>query len=237
MDADDIALPKRFEKQMSAVDSNPDVVVWGTYANHISSTGKILSLQQQGPLTEQEFYKLKKEGEIPFVIHPTTLLKKDILLKIGGYDPQFALAEDLELLSRMTDHGPILAIPEVLLLYRVHLQSSSMQKFFSQQQLVGCIVERHRARLAGTLKPELAQHKEEEQRQLPLVRLKQHINTLGQFFYRKAGLHMAEQQYLSASINLGAAIIAHPYYSIPRIWKQRLSSKARRALKESRDAD
>ena len=70
-------------------------------------------------LTEQEFYELKDVGKIPFVIHPTTLLKKDVLLKIGGYDRQFALAEDLELLSRMTVCGPILAIPEVLLLWNL----------------------------------------------------------------------------------------------------------------------
>ena len=76
MDADDISLPQRFEKQMNAVDSNPNVVVWGTYVNHISSKGKILSIQQQGPLTEQEFYELKDAGEIPFVIHPTILRTK-----------------------------------------------------------------------------------------------------------------------------------------------------------------
>jgi hypothetical protein len=112
-----------------------------------------------------------------------------------------------------------------------------MQKFFSQQQLVGHIVERHRARLAVTLNPELLHLPKEEQKQLSSVRLREHINTLGRFFYRKAGLHIAEQQHIIASINLGAAVIAHPYYSLPRLWKQRLSPKARKALKESRDVD
>src|SRR5687768_1555420 len=34
IDADDIALPDRFEKQMRTAAANPKVVAWGTYARH-----------------------------------------------------------------------------------------------------------------------------------------------------------------------------------------------------------
>ncbi len=46
MDADDIALPQRLEKQINAAIANPDVVAWGSYVQHISPTGNILSLQK-----------------------------------------------------------------------------------------------------------------------------------------------------------------------------------------------
>lgn len=232
MDADDIALPNRLEKQINAAKANPKVVIWGSYAHHISATGKILSLVKQGPTTEAEFSALRSAGEVPFVIQPSALLKKEIFLKEGGYTEGFHPTEDFELFDRMGDHGPVLAIPEPLLLYRIHSQSASMQKFFLQQTLARCVVARHRARVAGQEIPNLNQFIEEEKRQPILSRLDRKIRTLGQFWYRKAGLFFAEQQYLPAALYLGLSMAANPSYSIPRVWKQKLSPAARRAIQE-----
>ncbi|CAN1209207.1 Glycosyl transferase family 2 [Tumidithrix helvetica PCC 7403] len=234
IDADDIALPERFEKQIKAANANPKVLVWGTYAYHISSTGKVLSLQQQGPISEEEFHRILNDGMIPFVIQPTVLLKKEILLKVGEYDERFTFAQDLDLLSRISDHGSILAIPEPLLLYRVHLQSVSMQKFFLQQFFARCIYARHQARRTGAQLPEPAQFEHEEKKRPILSRLPENLQTLGRFFYRKAGLFFAEKQYIQATWYLGFAMIIYPSYSIPRIWNQKLSPQTRQALKEAK---
>jgi glycosyltransferase involved in cell wall biosynthesis len=43
MDADDISLPQRFEKQVAYLDSHPEVGVLGTYANIIDHRGKIIN--------------------------------------------------------------------------------------------------------------------------------------------------------------------------------------------------
>lgn len=108
-----------------------------------------------------------------------------------------------------------------------------MQKFFTQKILARCIFARHKAWLAGVQQPELNQFKEEEKRQPILSRLQLYIRTLGQFWYRKAGLFAAEKRYLQTGLYLGMAIASNPFYSIPRIWKQKLSPEARRAVKES----
>lgn len=233
MDADDIALPERFEKQLKAVNDNNKLVVLGTYAHHINSKGEVLSLIQQGWLTEEEFHTYREEGHLPFVIHPTALMKKDTLLKVGGYDPRFKAAEDFELFERMANYGLILAIPEPLLLYRVHSQSFSMHKFFAQKLFTKYVITRYRNRIAGNKEPDLEQFIEESKRQPALSRIAQHVPNLGQFWYRKAGLLFAEKQYLQAGLYLSMAIASNPSYSIPRVWRQKLSPEARRGMKGS----
>ena len=230
MDADDIAMPERFEKQINAAKANPKVVVWGTYANHISATGEVLSLVRQGAVNEKQFYDLWQEGHIPFVVHPTALIKKEIFLEIGGYSKDFYASEDFELFARIGNYGPILAIPEPLLLYRVHSKSESMTKFFSQKILARYVLARHRNRIAGQQEPELNQFIEEYKRQPLFSRLKRDIFTLGQFWYRKAGLFFAEKQYIQASLYLSMAIASNPLYSIPRVWKQKVSPRTRELL-------
>lgn len=233
MDADDIALPQRLEKQINAARANPKVVAWGAAVHHMNSEGKILSVSTLGPKTEEDFYKMRQEGHVVNLNHPTALLNKEIVLKVGGYNPDF-LAEDLELLDRMAQYGPILATPEPLVLYRVHSQSISMQRFFLQRQCMRYVRARHLARLAGKSEPTFEEFIAERQQRSWFVRLKDKLNTYGIFYYRKAGLLVCEKQYLSGSYYLTMSCILNPEYSIRRVWKQVLSSKSRKLLQKSR---
>ncbi|MCU0565064.1 MAG: glycosyltransferase [Oculatellaceae cyanobacterium Prado106] len=223
MDADDIALPDRLQKQVEAIHAQPQVVAWGTYAYHINAQGKPLGMARTGPTTEEEFLRQRQAGHLVQLIHPTVLLRKDVLLAVGGYDPEFELVEELELFDRMAAYGATLAIPEPLLQYRVHSASVSMQKFFIQRVLMRYVVARHRDRLAG--KPELSypQFLQDYQQQPWLSRLQRNIRTTGMFYYRKAGLLFGEAQRMKAVGYLTGAIALHPAYSLPRLWNQVLA--------------
>ncbi len=96
---------------------------------------------------------------------------------------------------------------------------------------------RHRSRIAGKEELNFEQFMEVYKRQSLLPRLDQNVRTLGQFCYRKSGLFFAEQQYLQASLYLGMAIASNPLYSIPRVWKQKLSPEARQSLEDSKNLD
>ncbi|MBW4575402.1 MAG: glycosyltransferase family 2 protein [Aphanothece sp. CMT-3BRIN-NPC111] len=233
MDADDIALPERFQKQIDAAATNPHVVAWGTYAHHINSKGKILSLARSGTTTEKEFNDLRSNGHLVQLIHPTVLLKKEVLLKIGGYKTEFEPVEELELFDRMAEYGPTLAIPEPLLLYRVHSGSVSMQRFFFQRLLMRYVVARHRSRLAGHEELSFEQFLQDYQQQPLLSRLKRHLKTSGMFCYRKAGLSFGEGEYLQACFYLSLSAALNPGYSLARVWNQVFSPKTQRWLKPS----
>jgi len=230
MDSDDIALPKRFAKQIEAANANPKVVAWGTYVHHVNLKEEVLSIQKHGLLTEEEFYDHMKRGDVPFVIHPTSLIKKEILLRVGGYDPKFSDTDDFELFDRLSDYGPILVIPEPLLLYRLHSQSVSMNKYFIRDLLIKYVYTRRAAQIKGQEVVDLDQFIGNYKHEPFLLRTKDYLNKLSQFWYRKAGVFFSEKQYLQATLYLSMVIVVNPLYAIPRIWRQRLSPEARRTL-------
>ena len=233
MDADDIALPERFAKQIKAVRSHPQVVAWGTYAYHINSQGKILGLAQTGPSTEAEFYKLRNEGHLVQLIHPTVLLKKEVLLAVGGYKPEFEPVEELELFDRMAAYGPTLVLAEPLLLYRVHSNSVSMQRFFFQRKLMRYVVSCHRARISGEQELSFEEFLQKYQKQAFWRRWQQELKTSGMYYYRKAGLSVGEGQYLQGGIYLGLSAVLNPNYSLTRLWQQVFYPKIQRFFRSS----
>ncbi len=231
IDHDDIALPNRFEKQIRAAQVNPKVVAWGGAVHHINAKGEILSISPQGPTTEEEFYRLRQEGHAINLNHPTVLLKKEIVLKVGGYRPEFFPADDIEMFDRMADYGPILALPDPLLLYRVHSQSTTMHRFFLQRNIMRYVRIRHLARLAGKKEPSFEEFLEERKHWHWFRCFKKYLETLGLFYYRKAGFFFGDKQYLQAGFYLGMSAVLNPRYSIPRVWNQALSPEACQLLK------
>ena len=69
LDADDVALPMRLEKQLAAASDAPHVVVCGAFAYSISSTGRVLGVSHMGPTTEPDFERLRAHGRLVAVIH------------------------------------------------------------------------------------------------------------------------------------------------------------------------
>lgn len=231
LDADDIWLPEKLEKQMLAADSHHEVVAWGSYVQHLSSTGDILSLQKQGATSVEEYEKLIAAGEIPFLVHSTLVVKKSVLDVIGLYNPDFPVSQDFELVSRIITQGAVLAIPEPLVFYRIHKSSASMSKFFIQQKYLRWVLARHRATLEKRYVPFYEEFMIEEENKPLLNKLKQSLTLFGQFNYRRAGLLIAERSYIWGVWWLLVAIAVNPYYSITRLWKQRLSPEARLYLR------
>ena len=79
MDADDIALPDRFEKQVAYLDSHPDMAVVGTSMMRFDENGDFGELASyQNP----DKYILKTA--VPY-FHATILMRREAMEKIGGY--------------------------------------------------------------------------------------------------------------------------------------------------------
>lgn len=233
MDADDIAMPQRLEKQIAAANSNPRAIVWGTYAHHINSRGEILGFIRQGPTTEEEFYDYQKKGEIPFFLNSSGLFKKEILVNVGGYTTEFEIGTDFDLFERLAYYGPMLVIPEPLLLYRIHLQSESMKFFFLQRLSIRYVVKRHRKFIKENKLITYDQFVKAYNNQPLWSRLSRNLHTLGQFLYRKSGCLIGEKKYFLGIVNLLAAIILNPSYSLTGLWKRKFSPEARSMMKKS----
>ncbi len=127
MDADDISLPRRLEKQVSFMDGNPDVAVCGTW---VETFGAQKILWRYPLVPEAARCRLLF---LPPVAHPSAIIRKSVLEEKGlRYDTGMRYAEDYDLWVRISEGSRISNIGETLLKYRLH--ENSLSKVFRKGQ-------------------------------------------------------------------------------------------------------
>ncbi|CAM1352043.1 glycosyltransferase [Tenacibaculum ascidiaceicola] len=130
MDADDISLPTRFEKQVDFLEMNEDHIVCGTNIKCFEYKDTTVVY----PEDKFMFLFLKS----PFA-HPTVMFR-NLQKEKGGkikYNEDFKYAQDYELWSRLYKLGRFYNLQEVLLKYRVSEQQISKEKLSEQQFYAG----------------------------------------------------------------------------------------------------
>lgn len=116
MDADDISHPDRLRKQVNFMEANPQCVCLGTNAIVIDMNGLELFTSEL-PISWQEIKKLLPTS--PF-FHSSTMIRKEVLLKCGGYNEEIKHHfEDIILWNQMAEIGELWNIKEPLLSYRL----------------------------------------------------------------------------------------------------------------------
>ncbi|HEX6517572.1 MAG TPA: glycosyltransferase [Nocardioidaceae bacterium] len=115
MDADDVSLPTRFEKQVPLVEAGADIVGSGLL-EFGSSVEEVLG--RRTPPTDPDEIRRVIRFRDPFN-HPTVVYRKSAVQSAGGYT-DMALMEDYLLFTRMVDAGARPAnLAEPLVCYRV----------------------------------------------------------------------------------------------------------------------
>ena len=117
MDADDICLPQRLEKQYEFMENNPNVALsscrFMTLKNGIVSSGGC------GGKSDNESIKALLLVTNP-ILHPGIIAKADVIRSLG-YDKNFTCTEDMELWTRFVISGyDVEIMPEYLMIYRLH---------------------------------------------------------------------------------------------------------------------
>ena len=117
MDADDISLPDRFEKQLAYFTAHPDTAVLGGQIQEIDGDSLQPVAIRRVPQTDADIKRFLKT-RCPFN-HMTVMFKKSAVLTVGSYTP-FHLMEDYYLWARMAAKGDVMAsLADVVLNARV----------------------------------------------------------------------------------------------------------------------
>lgn len=120
MDADDIAVINRFERQILFMENNPQVGVCGSW---VQAFGRVNSLVRL-PVSNDNL-KIKLLEKCPFY-HSSVMLRKQVFNYYGiKYNPSFNHAEDYQLWADLSGKTDFYIIPEVLLKYRTHNKNIS----------------------------------------------------------------------------------------------------------------
>jgi len=120
-DADDISLPIRLEKLVEAMERDPQLGICGSHYQCFDETGD-LELRKF-PSSDQELRKII--FKMSPVSQPTVALRKQALDKLGLYDESFTNCEDLDMTFRIGQAWKLGNVPEVLVRYRIHPNSTT----------------------------------------------------------------------------------------------------------------
>lgn len=116
MDADDISVPDRFEKQVAFLDSHPDYSFVSCIGRYIDEDGKEEQLRLF-PETNEEIYAMMPK--VDAVMHPGVMFRREDIRKIGDYCEDFRVVQDYDLWFRGMAAGyKFYNIQEPLVLFR-----------------------------------------------------------------------------------------------------------------------
>lgn len=123
LDADDIALPDRFERQLAFLAARPDCVAMGGAVEHMDEEGRpLFGMTQSGPPMDADAEQIPALE--PYIVHSTLLARRADVVAVGGYR-HVPNSEDSDLFWRLKEHGTLVNLAETFAKYRVHTQSIS----------------------------------------------------------------------------------------------------------------
>lgn len=134
MDADDVSLPTRFERELAYLAAHPECRVVSVNIISIDEAGEVIS--RGAPVADTPSTVARALRIYNAYSHPGAMYDRRTVLSVGGYR-EIRYAEDYDLWLRLLDAGVALGcIDEHLLYYR--LSASGVSRKFGLMQWYAC---------------------------------------------------------------------------------------------------
>lgn len=218
MDADDIALPDRFERQLDYLESNPDVKVTSCLAYYIDADGKRSGKTFHDLTTREAYRRYLNEGLAMGILHSGAFIDRDLLDAVGGYRQEYFPANDTDLWGRLADRGALILVqPEYLMEYRIHGASATAQAFETSRLKYQWARDSMRARRSGQPEPSWEAYVAGRLTAPLWKRMNRWRKTNARRLYRQAAQNMLTHRAMRAALELAAATALQPTYTMPRL--------------------
>ena len=128
LDADDIAHPTRFEKQVRLLDSDPSLVGVGTWFTNIDAQGRELSQSEFSSDPKAINRSLASNSRL---VHSSMMYRRESAEVFYGYDEKFEYSQDFALWLSLSEVGALTVIPEHLTKLRRLSNSMTLGRDYS----------------------------------------------------------------------------------------------------------
>ena len=132
MDADDISLPERLQRQETFLKTNNNVAMVGCGVDVIDESGK--KIQKINFPTIPYLLKWRLLLVNTFA-HSAVMFRKDAVIGVGGYSEKLKYAQDYDLWSRICAHWEVANIPDVLVQWRFWKEGISVVQAKEQEEV------------------------------------------------------------------------------------------------------
>lgn len=144
MDADDICHPFRLERQFTFLKHHPQIGFCGTWVRRFGEGQHPYPYRSPAGFARFRAFSLFDNP----IVHSSVMLRREVLARLDAYyRDDFVDAEDYDLWTRLLECTEGDNLPEVLLDYRVHAQSVTLQKKDSMDRTACRVLKRELTRL------------------------------------------------------------------------------------------
>jgi len=123
LDADDVALPSRLELQLAYCRERPELVLVGSDAIEMTSSGSQIQSYHY-PSTHSDLFK-RLYRMMAFPPHSSLMYRAEAVRSIGGFNTRYVPSEDYDLWLRLAEYGKIACLSKPLVKIRKHASSIS----------------------------------------------------------------------------------------------------------------
>ena len=209
MDADDISLPDRLERQMEYLEKNHYDLIGGI-TEMINENGSLLYSIKSVPTDPKKINKALRYSQC--IAHPTWLGRKEVFEKNAGYR-HMPLCEDYDFTLRAVLNGFVVSnLNEAVLKYRMTSNSISRSNLFEQYLYMSYITNEYKNNRIASVDKAYAY-------------VQQHLNEKDSDKYLKANVifnrmlqEMSDKQFLSF-INDGFCLLFSSKYYLNKIYR------------------
>lgn len=203
MDADDISLPDRLERQMKYLEKNHYDLIGGI-TEMINENGSLLYSIKSVPTDPKKINKALRYSQC--IAHPTWLGKKEVFEKNAGYR-HMPLCEDYDFTLRAVLNGFVISnLNEPVLKYRMTSNSISRSNLFEQYLYMSYITNEYKNNCIASVDKAYAY-------------VQQHLNEKDSNKYLKANVifnrmlqEMSDKQFLSFMKDGFCLLFSSKYY-------------------------
>ena len=223
LDADDVMMPDRLEKQLNFHFSYPEIDASSSHCMFIDQNGKFLGYLKFPYLKSlSECREVLINNQIVMCAFTALMTTRKCFSQVGGLDPRFWPSEDLELMNRLLEKGFLLLNnPEVLMKYRIHPSSITAKKRWHTLENVSSYVK-------FIIKARRGNEKEISFEEFMAIRRKDSLEVkfhrkriyYHRYFFREAGYSYHMGNFLPFSFKIFMAVILAPVSSFSRLRNQ-----------------
>lgn len=219
LDADDVMLPKRLEKQLGFHLEHPEIDASSSHCYYINKDSHLLGKQFYENLsTIKESRSALASNKIVNCSFTGMMVSTKAFKETGGLRSAFWPCEDYDFVNRFIEKGYLLVIiQDILMKYRIHPSAVTVREPFHILNKIGWVDHCTRSRRAN--KPEISFNEflDLREKESWLFKLERMRFNYAQIFFRRAGMAMMSREYLNFSWQFLTASLLSPNLVLRKI--------------------
>jgi glycosyltransferase involved in cell wall biosynthesis len=219
LDADDVMLPNRIERQLAFHLLNPNIQATSAYCQYINEKGNTFGIQRySSPSKVSEYKRANLNVEFVTCSYTSLMVAKKLFVEVGGLLQKYEPCEDFEFFNRLVDKGFILfIIPEVLMKYRIHPDAITVRKPVQVLNMINFVQYCLRQRRLGEDEISFETFLIIQEAKSWWAKINQRRFNYAMIYFRSAGLAMLSRNYGVFFLQIAASSVLSPFYVLKKI--------------------